>query len=277
MNSSEIKLNQNHPIEPTNEVEHAAFNEYQANLARAMATKTERLLQAKKRALGSIAVIKERFGDDPERAAQALGSVRAAERGMAITKDRIDLARPRQSEDISYRDWARENLGPAIREAIPIGLPLRFHGAPIYAARDIIASGGISSSVDRLGIETSYDVADQISVTTPDSLEVSLDSYTGLSQDKYFTPAGCLFAVLPATHEDVEAGKVSMLMGNVDFKEHPEQLVGIMTTPENIYRVKEWTNSAGIDPSLVVEFKEFPNALRAQSQELLARGDSLDW
>lgn len=277
MKTSEINPVQSHDADPTSEVERAAFDKYQANLARAMASQTECLLQVKKRAVGSLAVIKERFGDDPERAAQAMGSVRAAERGVAITKDRIDLARPRQTEDITYRDWARENLGPAIREATPTGLPLRFHGAPIYAARDIIASGGISSSVDRLGIETSYDVADQISVTTPDSIEVSLDSYTGLSQDNYFTPAGCLFAVLPATHEDVEAGKVSMLMGNVDFKEHPEQLVGIMTTPENVNRVKEWTNIAGLDPNLVVEFKEFPEALQAQGQELIARGESLEW
>ena len=277
MTSPEIKSTHSHDTEPSSEAERTAFVKHQANLVRVLASLEERLEEVKNRAVGNLAIIKERFGDDPEREAKAMGSVRAATRGIAITKDRLEFSRPRRADDMAYRNEVLKNLGPGIREATPEGLPIRFHGAPIYAARDIIASGGISSSVDRLGIETSYDVADQISVTTPDSLEVSLDSYTDLYQDGYFIPAGCLFAVLPASHVDAEAGKTSMLMGNVDFKEHPEQLVGIMTTPENITRVKDWSESAGIDPNLVIEFSKFPESLQAQSQELLTRVGSLEW
>lgn len=69
-------------------------------------------------------------------------------------------------------------------------------------------------------------------------------------------PSGCIFVLLPKDDQDRESGK-SMLMGNVNFKEEPSRLFGIITTPENIEMVSNWCEVNNIDSSKVYDYDSF--------------------
>lgn len=241
---------------------------YRARQERMLAAQQARLPHLQARAVASLAILEERHGSiGPEAEASAYGGLRIAERAMQITKDRLRLARPTSDEDIAYRTKVVAELAPAIAKAAPKGLPLRFHGTPIYNVPAILREGGLTSSVDRLGAEASYDASDQVSVTSVNTLPVTLESYTGLLEEDCMLPAGCVFVLLPASKQDEQAG-ASMLMGNVSFTEHPEQLFGILTSEENVLAVKELAAESGIDPAKVHEFFEFPNELNRINQQL---------
>ena len=62
--------------------------------------------------------------------------------------------------------------------------------------------GEISSSVDRVGSSTSYDVSDQVSVTTKNTIETTVQGYAGLTGN-YNLPAGCIFVILPQDENEI--------------------------------------------------------------------------
>lgn len=168
-------------------------------------------------------------------------------RRYALSKieEQLEFLRPANDKDMKYRLRQYDEFAKQIKDLVPDDLPLRFHGCPIYTAKHILESGELSSSVDRLGVETSYDTAGQVSVTTKDSLDITIQGYTHLS-DNSCLPAGCVFVLLPRDEIDAEAGD-SLLMGNVDFKLEPDRLYGVITTPENIERISQWSQRYGID------------------------------
>lgn len=170
-------------------------------------------------------------------------------------KDQIFFLRPSTKEDTEYRLRQYDEFSKRMRACIPDNLPLRFHGCPIYTAKRIIESGELSSSVDRLGIETSYDVAGQISVTTKNSLETTVQSYAGLNAN-YELPAGCIFVLLPKDEADAENGK-SMLMNNVNIRMEPDRLFAIITTPENYERLEEWCKNNNIEEEKIYDYDGF--------------------
>lgn len=171
-------------------------------------------------------------------------------------ENQLVFLRPSNQEDIDYRLKQYSEFSKKIKESIPDDLYLCFHGCPIYTARQIIEDGEISSSVDRLGIETSYDVSDQVSVTTKNSIEITVHSYTGLT-DNYNLPAGCIFVLLPKDESEISSSEISLHIGNVSFKENPERLYAIITTPENIARLTEWGQKANIDLTKIQDFEGF--------------------
>lgn len=57
-------------------------------------------------------------------------------------------------------------------------------------------------------------------------------------------------------------------MYNVNFRENPNQLFGVFTTPENILRVKEWMKESGFNPEQVYTFESFLGAAKIKSQEI---------
>lgn len=175
-------------------------------------------------------------------------------------KDQISFLRPSSKEDIEYRLRQYDEFSRKMRTCIPDDLPLRFHGCPIYTAKHIIESGELSSSVDRLGIETSYDVAGQISVTTKNSLETTVQNYAGLNGN-YELPAGCIFVLLPQNDLDAESGK-SMLMNNVSIRKEPERLFAIITTPENYERLSEWCKNYNIEEEKIYAYDGFEMLFR---------------
>lgn len=168
-----------------------------------------------------------------------------------------EFLRPPSEADIEYRRRVERELPERIRSVVSPDSSLRFHGCPLATARDIIESGELSSSADRLGFESSLDGSGTISVTTRDTIKETLDTYSDLYADSCCTPAGCVFVL----HADPGEGPAKI--GNVYFRERPDKLRAIMTSDENLERVREWVKAKGIDPDKVVEFFSF-------------RGDSLD-
>ena len=63
-----------------------------------------------------------------------------------------------------------------------------------------------------------------------------------------------------------------MLMGNVNFKQEPNRLYGIITTPENIERVSQWAKVSGVDLSKIHDFDEFAKLF--EKQKIVSKGES---
>jgi len=55
---------------------------------------------------------------------------------------------------------------------------------------------------------------------------------------------------------------------NINFKENPEQLFGVFTSPENIARVQMWMEQYGFNPKQVYTFEEFLEEVKRKSQEI---------
>jgi hypothetical protein len=166
------------------------------------------------------------------------------------------LMRPPTDKDIEYRQNVYDQLADFIKQNAPADLPLRFHGTGFNNVPDIIFSRQLSSSVDRLGYEVSYDVSDQVSVSTVQSVDGTINSYTHLINESYCFPAGCIFVLLPQSGEEEKAGQ-SMLMGNVDFAARPGQLFRILCSPETLPIVRQQLSDVGMNPELAQEFFHF--------------------
>ncbi|HUC89412.1 MAG TPA: hypothetical protein VMR45_01290 [Patescibacteria group bacterium] len=197
------------------------------------------------------------------------GSVIAAEAGLVELQHQLEFLRPSSDQDMEYRTRIERELTPAIQAAMPAGLPLRFHGSTVYEGRDIIISGGLSSSVDRMSIQSSMDVAGQVSVTIPESVDQTIHGYIDLFDDKCCLPPGCIFVLLPESEEDAAAGH-SMLMGNVDFQKDPRRLFAILTSHESLPHFQEWATLAGVDPQKVTEYFDFPDRLSHLGEQINA-------
>lgn len=181
--------------------------------------------------------------------------VKLCENSLNLIEGQLNFLRPARTEDIAYRNRQSKNFAEQIGRAVPSTLPLRFHGCPIYAAKEIIRSGCISSSVDRLGVGTSYDGTDQISVTTKDTIGLTLDSYSNLTNN-YDLPAGCIFVVTPADPADELLGS-HMMMGNVDFLKNHDRLVAVISTPENIPNLQSWLKDRGLFGEKAYDYDSF--------------------
>jgi len=190
---------------------------------------------------------------------------------LNIITDKLRFIRPGNEEDTIYRGRQYDEFSKKIENLVSDDLPLRFHGCPIYTAERIIFAGELSSSVDRLGIETSYDVSDQVSVTTRKTIETTVRGYADLAENQSL-PAGCIFVLLPKDEMDARAGD-SMLMGNVNFKQNPERLYAIITTPENFERVCGWCNANGVSSSKVYDYDDFIKLF--DKQDILTEGSTL--
>lgn len=167
---------------------------------------------------------------------------------------------------MAYRQKVRAELGPSIQASIPDGLPLLFHGTPVYNVQAILQDGELSSSRDRTGGFT-YDAPGRISVTSAATIQWTLDVYTGLEDHEGRLPAGCVFALLPG--REVEAAESpNYQMSKFNFNENPKQLFGILTSEENLDMVKQWTADSGLDPSRVYEFFEFPEELERINRQI---------
>ncbi len=175
----------------------------------------------------------------------------------------VNLLRPKNPEDMLYRNRQYDEFSKKIGENLPDNIPLRFHGTSLCNVKNILSDGELSSSVDRLGFETSYDVSNQVSVTTKKSIDVTIKGYADLLD--FDMPAGCIFVLLPKDEEDAKAGD-SLLMRNVNFKNEPDRLYAIITTPENIEIVKEWCIASNIDQTKILDFDNFINKLNYENQ-----------
>lgn len=167
-----------------------------------------------------------------------------------------DFIRPNTPEDIEYRNSWQSQFSKRLKEILPENSNLRFHGTPIYFAKEIIKSGGISSSADRFnGYIKSTDNKGEISVSDINGLSRTINYYLDLDSYQRCLPAGCLFVLIGDGQTETQKNRSTMY--NVDFKRTPEKLLSIITTPENIPNVKEWLVEANLSKELVCSFEDF--------------------
>lgn len=173
--------------------------------------------------------------------------------GLKKTNQFLSFLRMGNREDADYRIEIYANFHELIKEKVGDSLPLRFHGTSIFYAKEIIRSGRITSSQDRFGYITSTDLNGHFSATKVNNIDETIKGYTHLLD--FRMPAGCVFVLLPGIFN--RRLVYENQMKNVNFRKNPRELFAIMTTPENIERVKSWCMTSGIDPSKVCDFYEF--------------------
>ena len=183
----------------------------------------------------------------------------------------LKFIRPNLKQDIDYRNNQYDKFTSRLSQVLPSNLDLRFHGTPIYFAEQIIKSGTITSSADRYdGYIRSTDRKGEISVSSIETLDTTIHGwFTDLTAYERCLPAGCLFVVLPKDKEDAEYGH--NILHSIDFRKNPEQLYGVVTTPENIEQVKSWMAEAKFNANSVYTFEEFLQNIKEKSTELTGK------
>ena len=180
-----------------------------------------------------------------------------------LTDERSFLRVPNEI-DIDYRKKLRAEYAGLLRTACPPNLPLRFHGTSIMATQHIIEAGKISSAVDHEGVQKSFDVSGQISVTTPESCQVSIRDY--LNVNAHSLPVGSLFVLLPKDSVDKSAAEDGMAMANsslVDENGHQSPLFyRVLASPEGLPKIREWLTKKSLNPNLATEYFAFLEDLR---------------
>lgn len=185
---------------------------------------------------------------------------------LAESELKEEFIRPNLPEDIEYREKIIDDFSSKIGAILGEDETVRFHGTPIYFTREILKSGAITASSARFdGYDKSTDLKDEISVSTAETINRTLSFFTDFYSFQSSLPAGCLF-VLKAAEEDADLAKYSA-MKSFSFKEHPDRLLGICATEENIPRVKEWLKMYGYKEDLVYSFEEFLNIAPSLKQE----------
>lgn len=115
------------------------------------------------------------------------------------------------------------------------------------------------SQEDRLGINEIFDDAVQISVTTKDNLYITTQGFVNLTPN-FNLPAGCIFVVTPKDLNDEESGRF-MQMDNVRFKNDPDRLVAVISTPENLVSIQTWLNNSGFSSAKAIDYDGFVKSI----------------
>lgn len=167
-----------------------------------------------------------------------------------------EFIRPNNESEIKAREIIANSFGSELTSIVGNDSNLRFHGTPIYYAKEIIKSHSISSTADRFnGYIASSDESGYISASTIDSINRTLNYFTDFASYRRSLPCGVLF-VLNEKQGDKELRDRSE-MHNIDFKENPEQLVGIVCTDEVKDMVYKWCLKYNLDESKVFSYNEF--------------------
>ena len=181
-------------------------------------------------------------------------------------KNVLEFLRPENDEDNNYRKRQLNEFGEKVRNVAPDNLDLYFHGTPIYGARDILKTGEISALVDRKGRQyASVDgvFAGQISVTDKDSIDLTLQGYSWLVAN--CLPAGCIFVLQQV--KKLAEGACGIQIKPVNFHTNPEQLVAVITTPENIQNVSKWAKEGKINIPKICDFDGFIKDLEEKKEK----------
>lgn len=155
-----------------------------------------------------------------------------------------------ESEEEKLRVYT--NFSNELEKTIDEDKKFYYHGCrDISLVKQIIESKKIVSGCDRTGVETSFDVSGTISITTIKNLEVTIQGYAGLQNPSYL-PAGAVFVINP----DDDYDENSIITSNVNFEDN-NKLVAIITTTENVSKVKSWLTTNGMDESICFSYDEF--------------------
>lgn len=186
--------------------------------------------------------------------------LKGAEKVLRHHKNMLEFMRiTLDDKDEIYRRNVMSKLNEIIAKEIPDNFPIAFHGTGyIGTVREIIKSGGLLTPEQKGENPSSY--AYLIDVTYKSNIRVSLEF---ADTKEPFMPYGALFAFLPEDNEIeniISTHKNSEVRGGVNgvnFKDEPNRLYGLITTPENIELTKKWCKEYGWDSSKVFTHFEF--------------------
>ena len=158
----------------------------------------------------------------------------------------------------------RENMDNFIRdisEVIPDDVPLAFHGnGRIDSVEDIIRTGGLFTQEDR-GFNVSWS-SSIICICPKNNIKVASDiANVG---GNYYVPYGALFVIMPGNKAEalnIQAANKDSNIGcqtqSFKFHDDPDRLMAIVTTSENLDRLKKVAREKGLDENIVVTHNEF--------------------
>ena len=172
----------------------------------------------------------------------------------------MEFMRLPSKEDDDNRAKLMKEFAPLVNEFISDENPIVFHGTNnIGIVREILKSGGLFTPEQR-GI--SYEsFATQIDVTYKKNIKTTCE-FADAGKDS-FLPYGAIFAFLPQKDEEEKvfatnsSSEVENGVAGVNFREEPNRLIAIITTSENIDRVKTWCHEYGHDPEKVFTHEKF--------------------
>ena len=172
-------------------------------------------------------------------------------------KNALNNLRDATLEDISERKLIMSDYAKMVEGVIPDDVPIVFHGRPnIGTVEKIIEEGGIFNPGDR---EDRGHQGDCVYVTNKWKIDVSLE-FADL-RGNFKLPYGALFAIMPKLEEYQEVfnskNGTELTIGSVNFREEPESLVAIITTRENIERLRKKARESGIDENKVMTHDAF--------------------
>lgn len=158
---------------------------------------------------------------------------------------KLQFIRPNFAEDISYRERQISEFSHRIKKILPNSDLLVFHGTPIYNAQKIIQSGKIVSGKDLWGFSTSGDPSGQFSTTTKDNIRDTVLGHSDLNAFIGFLPAGVIFVIHPQNKQEYQMTQKKGRTFNINFRENPQRIHSLITTPENLDRIQDWLKQNG--------------------------------
>lgn len=175
---------------------------------------------------------------------------------LYAAKLKRNFVRPNSEEDIQERDRIANTFGKELMEIVGEDSTLRFHGTPVYFAKEIINSGVITSTADRFdGYIASTDLAGTFSASSIKSLDRSINFFTDFASFQRGLPCGVLFVLNEKTGD--EELRKSDEMQSVNFRTNPEQLVGIVCTSEVYDMALNWCLDNGYATDKVFTYDSF--------------------
>lgn len=187
-----------------------------------------------------------------------------------IKTDKLNkFLRPEDKDDVRYRKLKKMNFESELKNVLPEDCNLCFHGTTIWNAEKILESGEISSRMDREGYDSELTNSPSvISVTTLNNVWFTIKNFADLHNYKY--PAGCIF-VLEASQEELVSARERNEIPNVDLIDSPDKLRAIITTPENIDRVRLWLQESPINCSegVVMDYDEVLEYFSSQYSKVI--------
>lgn len=179
--------------------------------------------------------------------------------GLIIAQSKINSMRLPIQEDVEERTNIIYYYAKKVEEVIPDNIPLVFHGNRyIGMVEEIMRSGGLFTPEDRNVDYKSF--ATQIDVTWKGNIQTSLEfAEPGLD---FIFPYGAIFVFYPKEEEYdnvLRTGKGTEVFNGVEsinFKED-NRLFAIITTNENIDRLRKCAREVQIDENIIMTHEMF--------------------
>ena len=173
-------------------------------------------------------------------------------------------------EDVAERTNLRKEYSKRINELIPDDVPLVFHGNNnIGLIEQIMKSGGLFTPEERgVGFRT---FATQIDVAYKRDIHVPLE-FAEPGGD-LILPYGAIFAFFPKEEEidkvlKTYGSEVSGGVQSINFKTEADRLFAIITTKENIQRLKKIACEVGLDENIIVSHEEFLEMIKEKYKNI---------